>query len=39
MVRIYHAHMPTGKAFLGVADVSKDGTLRARRLLQTQVKD
>ena len=37
IVRVYGTHMPTNKAFLGVADVSADGTLRARRLLQTQV--
>ena len=36
MVRVYNSSMPQAESFIGLAEISENGTLRAKRLLQTQ---
>jgi len=36
VVRVYNSQMPPAESFIGLAEVSENGTLRAKRLLQTQ---
>ncbi|MDP6967823.1 MAG: tRNA pseudouridine(55) synthase TruB [Gammaproteobacteria bacterium] len=36
VVRVYNSQIPADESFIGLAEVSEDGTLRAKRLLQTQ---
>jgi hypothetical protein len=36
VVRVYNSQVPAAESLIGLAEVSEDGTLRAKRLLQTQ---